>query len=166
MKERKSHFSSVKIGDVLGEIRKSVPRDTVFTPAGPGQKPAPHGKGAVISAAESVRPSPGDSLSKYENAKQLNYNVEFSIDQTVTQIDFNYLNSSYQPFTGAGDPVFLNPGLNLLFMVGITDLMEDYRVTGGVRLNFDLVNNDRGRDRRDGTGDAIQAMRYRYVKPD
>jgi Tol biopolymer transport system component len=136
------HFSSVRIGDVIGEIRKNIPVDTLFTPAGQGQQPSPQGRGVVITTAEVVKPSPGDSLSKYEKAKQLNYNVEFSVDQTVTQIDFNYLNSSYQPFTGAGDPIFINPGLNLLFMVGITDLMEDYRLSGGVRLNFDLVNNE------------------------
>jgi len=60
----------------------------------------------------------------------------------VTQIDFNYLNTAYQPFTGAANPVFVNPGMNALFMVGVTDLMEDYRILGGVRLNFDLVNNE------------------------
>jgi len=39
----------------------------------------------------------------------LNYNVEFSINQMVTQLDFNYLNSSYQPFSEPG-PIFINPG--------------------------------------------------------
>jgi hypothetical protein len=27
-------------------------------------------------------------------------------------------------------------------MVGITDLMEDYRINGGIRLNFNLINNE------------------------
>jgi hypothetical protein len=40
-----------------------------------------------------------DSLNKYKNAKQLNYNVEYFIDQMVTQIDFTYLNWAYQPFS-------------------------------------------------------------------
>jgi hypothetical protein len=60
----------------------------------------------------------------------------------ITQIDFNYMNSAYQPFTGSQDPIFINPGLNALFMVGITDLMEDYRITGGVRVNFNFINNE------------------------
>ena len=83
-----------------------------------------------------------DTMNKYQKAKQLNYNVEFSINQTVTQLDFNYLNNSYQPFSGTANPVFVNPGLNLLLMVGMTDLMEDYRFIGGVGLDLNLVNNE------------------------
>ena len=83
-----------------------------------------------------------DTTNKYHNSRPLNYNVEYSIDKMVTQIDFNYINTAYQPFTGAQNPIFINPGLNALLMVGVTDLMEDYRITGGVRLNFDLVNNE------------------------
>ena len=83
-----------------------------------------------------------DSVDKYKSARQLNYNVEYSVDQMVTQIDFTYLNFAYQPFTGSTSPVFINPGLNALFMVGLTDLMEDYRISGGVRLNVNLINNE------------------------
>ncbi|HTX87947.1 MAG TPA: hypothetical protein VMC08_03080 [Bacteroidales bacterium] len=83
-----------------------------------------------------------DTLDKFATAKQLNYNVEYAIDQMVTQLDFNYLNSSYQPFSNSSFPNFFNPGLNALFMVGVTDLMEDHRLTGGVRLNFNLINNE------------------------
>jgi len=83
-----------------------------------------------------------DTTDKYKTAKQLNYNVEYYIDQMVTQIDFTFLNYAYQPFTGSAAPVFVNPGLNVLFMVGVTDLMEDYRISGGVRLNVNLINNE------------------------
>ena len=83
-----------------------------------------------------------DTTNKYRTSRPLNYNVEYAINKMVTQIDFNYLNTAYQPFTGAQNPIFINPGLNALFMVGVTDLMEDYRITGGVRLNFDLINNE------------------------
>ncbi|MEI7490741.1 MAG: hypothetical protein WCK92_05025 [Bacteroidota bacterium] len=83
-----------------------------------------------------------DTLNKYKYAKQLNYNVEYSIDQMVTQIDFTYLNWAYQPFSNSSSPIYINPGFNALFMVGVTDLMEDHRITGGVRLNFNLVNNE------------------------
>jgi len=83
-----------------------------------------------------------DTTNKYRTSRPLNYNVEYSINQMVTQVDFNYLNSAYQPFTGIKDPIFINPGVNALFMVGVTDLMEDYRITGGVRVNFNLINNE------------------------
>jgi Tol biopolymer transport system component len=74
--------------------------------------------------------------------RQQNYDVEYSIDQLVNQIDFSYLNNTYQPFSGVGQPIFLNPGFNALFKVGVTDLLEDYRVTGGVRFSVDLDNTE------------------------
>lgn len=94
------------------------------------------------SMMKGMSKSAADSAKKFENAKILNYNVEYSIDQLVTQIDFNYLNTAYQPFTGAKVPIFINPGLNALLMVGITDLMEDYKLIGGIRLNFNFINNE------------------------
>jgi WD40 repeat protein len=74
--------------------------------------------------------------------KQRNYRVEYFINDVISQIDFNYINYSYQPFTGGGGPIFLNPGFNLFFQFGMNDLMEDYRIVGGVRLNFSLINNE------------------------
>jgi hypothetical protein len=74
--------------------------------------------------------------------KVRNYNVEYSINQLVNQLDFSYLNASYQPFTGYAGPIYLNPGTTALFTIGATDLLEDYRIIGGVRLNFDLTNNE------------------------
>ena len=74
--------------------------------------------------------------------KRLNYNVSYFINNLVSQIDFNYINYSYQPFTGGGGPIYLNPGFNMFFQIGVNDLMEDYRIIGGVRLNFSLINNE------------------------
>ena len=63
-----------------------------------------------------------------------NYDVQFSINKLVTQADFSFLNTSYQQFTGAATPVYLNSGMNTLIMVGIQDLFENYRITAGFRL--------------------------------
>ncbi len=71
-----------------------------------------------------------------------NYYVEYSINKLVSQIDFSFMNESYQPFTGGGAPIFLNAGFGALIMVGATDMMEDYRLTGGVRLSSSLRNNE------------------------
>ena len=73
--------------------------------------------------------------------KRLNYRVEYFLSNLTTQIDFNYLNYSYQNFTGGG-PIYLNAGFNVLTQIGVTDLMEDHRLVGGVRLNFSLINNE------------------------
>jgi hypothetical protein len=70
------------------------------------------------------------------------YLVEYFYDALTTQIDFSYINRSYQPFTGGGSPIFLNPGFNVLTGINLTDLLEDYRISGGVRLNSSLINNE------------------------
>lgn len=83
-----------------------------------------------------------DEQEKFVVPKRLNYNVEYFIDEMVNQIDFNYLAATYQPFTGGRSPLFLSPGLNAFISVSLTDLLEDYRITGGVRLNTNFVNNE------------------------
>jgi Tol biopolymer transport system component len=138
---KKKHFTTVMQNEVPGE-----------TPPGTGGlliKGQPHDSlSQFISDTSSSKFGPirikagKDTTNKYEKAKALNYYVEYSIDQMVTQVDFTYLNSAYQPYTGSKESIWINPGLNALLMVGITDLMEDHRITGGVRLNFNLVNNE------------------------
>lgn len=83
-----------------------------------------------------------DSTPGFTVPKKLNYRVEYSMNEFVTQVDFNFINMTYQPFAGGGSPIFLNPGFNALFKVGMTDLLEDYRIVGGVRLNINLINNE------------------------
>ena len=88
-------------------------------------------------------PLPGQKKKdKDEPPKRLNYNVEYFLNEIVTQIDFSYLNQTYQPYTGGSSPIYLNPGFNILLKVGVTDLLEDYRITGGVRLSLNLSNNE------------------------
>jgi len=70
------------------------------------------------------------------------YNVEFFYDQLYTQVDFTYINYSYQAFTGGGSPIYLNPGFNVFLGVNLTDLLEDYRISAGTRLNTNLINNE------------------------
>lgn len=65
------------------------------------------------------------------------YETSFYNNYIATQIDFTFLNDSYQVYSG-GAPYF-NPGINLLTKIGTVDLFEDYRITGGFRFagNFD-----------------------------
>jgi Tol biopolymer transport system component len=81
-----------------------------------------------------------DSLLKkkytFQIPRQGNYDVEYSINQLVGQVDFNFLNASYQQFTGGGSPIYMNPGLNLNFQLGVIDLLEDYRISGGARISL------------------------------
>lgn len=83
-----------------------------------------------------------DKKQEFVLPRQRNYDVEYSIDQLVNQVDFSFLNNTYQPFTNVGAPIYINPGFNALFKIGVTDLLEDYRITGGVRLSVDLSNKE------------------------
>ncbi len=58
----------------------------------------------------------------------------------VTQIDFNFLNASYQTFTGGA--FYFNPGFNVLMKIGANDLFEDIKLTGGIRISPDLDANE------------------------
>lgn len=72
---------------------------------------------------------------------QRNYDVEYSINQLVNQLDYSFLNYSYQQFSGPG-PIFLGPGINAFFKAGINDLLENYRMIGGIRFALDFRNNE------------------------
>ena len=70
--------------------------------------------------------------------KARNYNINFTTDYVLTQIDNNFGNQFYQPITG---PDNLNPGLSGLIKLGISDLFEDYKILGGFRIAGNLDNN-------------------------
>jgi hypothetical protein len=68
------------------------------------------------------------------------YRPVFYQNNLVTQVDFNFLNASYQAFTGGA--FYFNPGLNVLLKVGANDLFEDLKITGGIRLSPDFDANE------------------------
>ncbi|MFM7079947.1 MAG: hypothetical protein ACKOYC_09190 [Bacteroidota bacterium] len=72
--------------------------------------------------------------------KQRNYEVAFSTDYFVTQLDNSLQNSTYQAYTGGA--FYFDPGLNALLKVGVSDLMDDYKISGGVRLSGDFNSNE------------------------
>jgi len=80
-----------------------------------------------------------DSTEK-KSTMYIDYSTAFYPSKLVNQIDFSFLNASYQAFTGGA--FYYNPGLNLLFKVGANDLFEDYRLVGGVRFATDFDSNE------------------------
>ena len=72
--------------------------------------------------------------------KQRNYDIAFATDYFVTQLDNSLQNSTYQAFTGSA--FYFDPGLNVLIKVGIADLFNDYKISGGFRLSGDLNSNE------------------------
>ena len=70
-----------------------------------------------------------------------NYRLNFAIDYVLSQVDNSFTSQFYQPLTG---PNSINPGISGLIKMGISDLFEDYKMVGGVRLSGNLTNNDYG----------------------
>tara|TARA_R110001592_G_scaffold307299_2_gene580613 strand:- start:111823 stop:115026 length:3204 start_codon:yes stop_codon:yes gene_type:complete len=68
-----------------------------------------------------------------------NYNINFTAKDFSAQIDNNYINGFYQLLLG---PQTVSPGLGVFSKVGVSDLFEDYRITGGIRFSANLENND------------------------
>ncbi|MFH2142078.1 MAG: hypothetical protein ABIJ97_06635 [Bacteroidota bacterium] len=68
------------------------------------------------------------------------YFKAFYTNYLVNQIDFNFLNQTYQAYTGGA--VYFNPNFSLLFKLGTNDLMEDYRITGGFRISGNFDSNE------------------------
>lgn len=78
-----------------------------------------------------------DENGRLKMPKQIMYFKTFYTNYIVNQVDFGFLNSSYQVYTGGA--VYFNPGFNVFFKIGTNDLFEDYKITGGFRFagNFD-----------------------------
>jgi len=81
-----------------------------------------------------------DIKSKKDTTKwpeQKIYLTSFYPDELVTQVDFGFLNDTYQAYSFGA--FYFNPGLNIFTKVGISDLFEDYKLIGGFRVagNFD-----------------------------
>lgn len=68
------------------------------------------------------------------------YRTSFYVNSLVNQVDFGFLNESYQNFTGGA--VYYSPGMNIYFKMGVIDLFEDYRLTAGFRFSGNFDSNE------------------------
>lgn len=77
----------------------------------------------------------------FVRTKVRTYKVKFSIDHIVTQLDNTVIFNQYEPF----DPNrqgFHSPDLNALIKVGVSDLLEDYKILGGFRMPLGLGGSE------------------------
>ncbi len=80
----------------------------------------------------------GSDTTSFMLPKQRNYDPAFSSTYFQSQLDNSFLNQTYQLYSGGGSLSFYNPGLSGFFKLGIKDLLEDYRITGGVKIEGSL----------------------------
>ncbi len=74
----------------------------------------------------------------FKKSKARPYLPVFSTNYVVTQLDNSVMNTTYEFFTGSG-PIQTTNRINALIKVGASDLMEDYKFTGGFRLAGNLT---------------------------
>lgn len=84
---------------------------------------------------------PDNEIKEFKLPEQRNYNITYYPEYLVTQLDNSFMNQSYQPFNPVNGG-FINPGLNVFNKIGMTDLFEDKRISGAMRLSTSLRNNE------------------------
>jgi Tol biopolymer transport system component len=114
-----------------------------YTLSGEKSKPA-NNQPQTVNLGQPVKPDsavskPGN-LNEFKFPIQQNYYTAFYVDYIVAQLDNSYFGTTYQRFTGGNNPIYLNPGLNTLLKIGLSDLMEDQRIVAGVRVAGSLDN--------------------------
>ena len=69
----------------------------------------------------------------YKLSRTRQYFIKFMTDNVSVGLDNSLLVNNYQPFNPS-DPTFTQPGLNPMLRFGITDLFEDHKLYGGIRM--------------------------------
>ena len=71
--------------------------------------------------------------------QRVNYRTAYLPTEVTTQFDFDFANQLYQRFNGGP---FVNPGMGTVLKVGVLDLLEDYKIEGGMRYSFNGNNTE------------------------
>lgn len=82
----------------------------------------------------------GDSIiikPKWKPSAFTIYQPNFAKDYVLSQFDNNFLFPNYQPYSGPGS-VYFNPGMNMLLKLGASDLFDDFKLLGGIRIPTSL----------------------------
>lgn len=78
------------------------------------------------------------------SARLYKYKLKFSNDMILAGVTNNIIINRYQPYQYGYGPIKLNNGNNLswAFVASLSDVMEDYRITGGVKPGINLKDNE------------------------
>ncbi|MFD1552752.1 hypothetical protein DNU06_08700 [Putridiphycobacter roseus] len=92
---------------------------------------------SIKLASDSTKEKTKQLIPKYQFPKYTIYNINFTKDFLVTNFDNTFLFPNYQIYQGPGS-VYINPGLNSLTKIGASDLFDDYKLVGGIRIPLSL----------------------------
>src|SRR5581483_6349501 len=83
------------------------------------------------AAATKMATADGGYLFRFSKVRP--YFVRFMVDKVISSLDNSPIITPYQPFTG----YYLdNPLPDFGLKVGVTDLLEDHKIYGGIRIPF------------------------------
>ena len=98
------------------------------------------------SAVETMAPEPPPAVNPLEKLKLYDYRLKFEADYVLAGVSNNILINRFQPFGGYNQqgPIQLNNGndVNFTFRVGVSDIMEDIKLIGGIRFGTSLEDKD------------------------
>jgi hypothetical protein len=79
-----------------------------------------------------------------QSARLYDYKLRFSSDYVVAGFDNSVLVQRFQPYAGGTGPIYLSNSevFNGIIRMGISDLLEDIKFTGGLRISTNLRDND------------------------
>ncbi len=136
---RDPYHLPVNINSYSFDEPENVTEKPVIKPA----PPPPPQKTYTYPSSSIIAEAPKDTVVKKRILSKENYYVSFKPTFINTQFNNTYVTSTYQPYSPDASAALLGPGLGLnLSLNGLQDLFEDYRISGGVRMAFDLSNSD------------------------
>ncbi|WP_336515259.1 hypothetical protein [Pollutibacter soli] len=98
--------------------------------------------GVRAAPVEAISESPKESV--LGSARLYDYRLRFSSDYVVAGFNNSVLVNRFQPYGGGAGPIYLSNTdlLNGIIRMGISDLFEDVKFIGGVRISTNLRDND------------------------
>jgi hypothetical protein len=155
----------LKIDSLALRNRNVTARPTPYVKALIAEKKASEGKETLYQKGDTLIKKDGFFQTEFENekpdsgtttsslgygsettlgkAKLYKYRIKYSMDQVLAGISNTILTGKYQPYGGGTGPIRLNNGnnLNFGFNATISDVMEDYRFSGGVQPGINFKDN-------------------------
>lgn len=69
------------------------------------------------------------------------YKINFAKDYVITQLNNDFLDQTYQRYSGPG-AYYFNAGFSALFKIGFSDLFEDFKLIGGMRIPVNFNSSE------------------------
>jgi len=89
----------------------------------------------LVPVSDTIATPLADTLPKpvtYRKPTEKLYQINFSKDLLLMQVTNSFLNAAYQRYNPGS--VYFNSGINLLLRAAFSDLFEDYRIQGAMRI--------------------------------